>query len=90
MQTNPLISIVVSQTDQNGNTQVFRSQNSEAPQNTVPVQQSQTNQPTPNTNPSNVPVMNPLQMLGGMNLGGLLGSLNSVGGINGLFGLSLR
>lgn len=33
---------------------------------------------------------NPLQMLGGMNLGGILGSLNSVGGINGLFGLSLR
>lgn len=33
---------------------------------------------------------NPMSLLGGMNLGNLLGGLDSVGGINGLFGMSLR
>jgi hypothetical protein len=34
--------------------------------------------------------INPMQMLGGLDLGGILGGLSSVGGINGLFGLTLR
>ena len=34
--------------------------------------------------------INPMQILGGLDLGSILGGLNSVGGVNGLFGLTLR
>ena len=54
-------------------------------------------QPQPNVQPQmqmQMPMQggsfNPLQMLGGLNLGNIMGSLQSVGGVGGLFGMSIR
>jgi|JI102314A2RNA_FD_contig_21_16928873_length_233_multi_2_in_0_out_0_2 hypothetical protein len=33
---------------------------------------------------------NPMQMMQGLDLGSLMGGLSSVGGINGLFGMTLK
>lgn len=63
-------------------------------QQPVPLQQQQQqNQNLPQNQPQQgqMPI-NPLNIFsgGGLNLGNLFGNLESVGGINGLFGLSLR
>lgn len=48
-------------------------------------QSSQSNQVN-----NNAGLGNPFQMLGGFNLGNLMGSLQSVGGVGGLFGMTLN
>ena len=61
------------------------------PQQPQPQQQPQQRLQSPITQQPQMQMpINPMQILGGLDLGSILGGLNSVGGVNGLFGLTLR
>lgn len=75
------------------NPQNQQSQQSQQNQNSLLNTQARVAQT--NANNQQIPMMsqpgfNPMQMLGGLNLGNLMGGLQSVGGIGGLFGMSIR
>lgn len=60
------------------------------PQQQPQSQQQQRLQSSTTQQPQMQMPINPMQILGGLDLGSILGGLNSVGGVNGLFGLTLR
>lgn len=86
--TQPVVRIGISVSDQNG-TQAQTITQSQGPQIPQPPLQTQS-QPQQQSIPQMQMPMNPLQFLGGLDMSSLMGGLQSVGGIGGLFGMSLK
>ena len=93
-----VVSMNVTISDETGSMSPINFQTQRSPQQPIPPQQQpipqqpqqRPQQPAQQSQPQMQMPINPMQMLGGLDLGGILGGLSSVGGINGLFGLTLR